>query len=133
MVEGDDGLWIYGVRPAAIADVGATLLETFTNFKQRYKLLLFDIAEESKTFEEFKKETERFFYELDDEQENRWMAAVQAIRSGEVVPGEPFSKLPRIPPERRPAQITVECLSDESRPFKPADNAIDTYMIPMAA
>ena len=131
--EEDGRWWMYGVRPGAIADAGSTLLETFTNFKERYKLFLFDVAEESKNFEEFKKEVERFFYELDDDQENRWMAAVQAIRSGDVVPEEPFSTLPRIAPERRPAQITVERLSDEARRFKPGDNAIDTYMIPMAA
>ena len=68
LMQKEDGKWwMYGVRPAAIAESGTTPQEAFQNFRTRYKEVLFDIAEEQRTFATFKKEVERFFYEPDHE------------------------------------------------------------------
>lgn len=132
MVKERDGKWwIYGVRPGAIADYGSTPQEAYLRFKNRYKEVLFDIAEESKDFDAFRKEVERFYYEPDPTEEERWEKAFEAIRSGKVKPEPPFSELPKQAPEIRPTQITVERLDHlKGQRFTPSDNIPDTYSIP---
>ena len=133
MAEEDGKWWMYGVRPGAIAEVGKTPEETFLLFRNRYKEVLFDVASECKTFDDFKKEVERFFYEPDTVEEKRWEDAVACIRLGNLVPPPPFDSLPKIEPERRPTQITVERLDGVSKRFMPSDNVPDTYLVPLAA
>jgi hypothetical protein len=127
MVREDDAWWMYGVRPGAIAETGQTPQETFMRFRNAYKTVLFDIAEESGDFEAFKKEVERFYYEPDDEEEHRWMEAFLDLRSGRVEPEAPFSSLPKESPETRPSQIAVECLTADGTRFTPTDNIPDLY------
>src|SRR5271167_4643338 len=67
--EEDGKWWMYGVRPAAVAESGCTVDEAFLRFRQAHTEVLFDIAQESKNFDEFRAEVERFFNEGDiDEQ-----------------------------------------------------------------
>ena len=128
MVHEDDAWWIYGVRPGAIAETGETPQEAFLRFRNTYKLALFDIAAESENFDAFKKEAERFYYEPDNEEERRWTAAFQDLRSGKVQPEAPFASLPIEAPETRPTQITVERLdATSSTRFTPTDNVPDLY------
>jgi hypothetical protein len=127
MVKEDDGKWwMYGVRPAAIAESGDTVQEAFLHFRNRYTEVLFDMAQEYRTFDSFKKEVERFFFESDEADERRWDEALAAIRGG-AQPPEPFSTLPRAIPETQPSQITVEQLDTEGRIFRPTDNVRDTF------
>src|ERR1039457_2003600 len=50
----DDGKWwMYGVRPAGLAESGNTPEETFLRFRGRYKEILFDLAEENHNFNGF--------------------------------------------------------------------------------
>jgi hypothetical protein len=127
MVEEDDGKWwMYGVRPAAIAESGDTVQEAFLHFRNRYTEVLFDMAQEYRTFDSFKKEVKRFFYEADEEEERRWDDALLAVRGSDQPPPEPFSQLPRAHPENQPTHITVEQLDTEGRVFRPTDNVRDT-------
>ena len=130
----DDVWWMYGVRPAAIADSGGTIEEAFARFRNRYKEVLFDFAQESRDFEHFKAAVEQFFYEADadGEDERLWEEALKQIRATNCAPPEPFSKLPREYPESKPSQITVERLNRADARFKPSDNITDTYSVPMA-
>lgn len=135
MLEEDEKWWMYGVRPGAIAESGGSPQETFLRFRNRYKEILFDIADEHRTFDTFKQEVERFFYEPDAEEERRWEDAVTAIRSGNgnLTPPASFSDLPREAPENRPTGITVERLDGVSKRFMPSDNVPDRYSLPAAA
>ena len=133
MIQEDGQWWMYGVRPGALAEVGGTPQETFLRFRNRYKEILFDIASECKSFEEFKAEVERFFYEPDADEERRWEDAVACIRSGNIIPPPPFSELPKEAPETRPSLIAVERLDGVSKRFMPTDNVSDTYLVPIAA
>jgi hypothetical protein len=133
ILEEDGKWWMYGVRPAAIAESGYTPQEAFLRFRNTYKEVLFDIADEHRTFEALKQEVERFFYEPDPEEERRWEDAVIAIRSGNIIPPLPFSDLPREAPENRPTQITVGRLDGEHKRFMPSDNAPDMYFLPPEA
>jgi len=119
--------WMYGVRPGAISETGETPQETFLRFRNAYRAILFDIAEEAVDFDSFKKEAERFYQEPDNEEEGRWIEAFQAIRSGKVEAEAPFSSLQKIAPETRPTQMTVECLNAQGARFTPADNVPDLY------
>jgi len=127
MVYDDEGWWLNGVRPGGLAETGETPQETHLRFRNTYKAVLFDIAEEFGDFDGFKREVERFFYEPDDEEERRWTEAVQAARSGKVEPEPPFASLPKEPPESRPSQVSVERL-DASKRFTPSDNIPDLYI-----
>lgn len=128
MRQEDDGKWwMYGVRPAGIAESGITVEETFSRFRNRYKETLFDIAQESDDFDAFKAEVERFFYE-GDEDEQLWEDALKAIRAGGIAPPEPFSDLPREKPEFKPSQIAVERLDRADKRFVASDNVTDTYL-----
>ena len=129
MIKENDEWWMYGVRPGAIAETGKTPQETYLRFRNRYKQILFDIAGECRTFEAFKQETERFFYEPDEEEERRWEDAVAAIRSGELTKPAALSELPGgEAPETRPSQITVERLDGQRKRFMPTDNVPDIYI-----
>ena len=125
--------WMYGVRPGAIAETAATAQELLLRFPNRYREIVFDIASECRTFDLFKEEVERFFYEPDPEEERRWEDAVAHIRSSNLAPPPPFSNLPREAPETRPSQIAIERLDGVSKRFMPTDNVSATYLVPMAA
>jgi len=134
MRQEDGAWWMYGVRPSAIAESGETIEEAFSRFRNRYKEVLFDMAQENHDFDQFKKAVEEFFYEpdRDSEDERLWEEALKAIRSANCAAPEPFAKLPREAPESKPSQITVERLNREDARFRPSDNITDTYSVPMA-
>jgi hypothetical protein len=127
MVHEDEAWWIYGVRPGALAETGQTPQEAFLRFRNTYKTVLFDIAAESEDFDGFKRETERFYHEPDNEEERRWVEAFQDLRSGKVQPEAPFTSLPMEPPETRPTQIAVERLDAATTRFTATDNIPDLY------
>ena len=129
----DDGKWwMYGVRPAALAESGNTVEEAFLHFRSRYKEVLFDMAQEANSFDDFRKEVESFFYEVDvdAEDERLWENALKAIRAGNVTPPDEFSRLERKSPESTPSQITIEQLNDTGKRFVASDNVRDSYSIP---
>jgi hypothetical protein len=133
MVHEDDKWWMYGVRPAAFAESGETPQETLLNFRNAYREILFDIADERSSFEAFKQEVERFFHDPDPEEERRWDDALKATRSGGFTPPPPLDALERVVAETRPPKITVERLDVPNRRFMPSDNVPDTYLLPKAA
>ena len=129
MIQEDDGKWwLYGVRPGAIAESGEHPDETFLRFRNRYKETLFDIAEESKTFEDFKAEVERFYYQPDSLEENRWEQAFRTARAQCLeTPPEPFSTLPIESPEEYPSGIAIERMDGQHKRIQPSDNVSDSY------
>ena len=134
MVMEDGEHWMYGVRPGAISETADSPQALLLRFRNRYKEVLFDIANECRTFELFKQEVERFFHEPDSEEERRWEDAVNKIRSENLAPPKELSHLPTESPETRPSQITVERLDGiANKRFMPTDNVPDTYVAPMAA
>lgn len=100
MRQEDDKWWMYGVRPAAIAESGETIEEAFSRFRNSYKEVLFDLAQQIIRFDDFKTAVEQFFYETDEdgEDERLWEEALR-VRATNCTPPEPFAKLPREAPE----------------------------------
>src|SRR5262249_6084949 len=123
----DDGRWwVYGVRPAAIAESGETPQEAFLRFRNTYKNVLFDFAEGSAAYENFGEAVEASYHQPHQEEEERWTEAFRALRSGEVKPEPPFfSTLPKEDPDKRPTQISVERLDKANTRYTAADNVTD--------
>lgn len=129
--EDDHKWWMYGVRPAGIAASGDNIEDAFLRFRGRYKEILFDIAQETQTFEDFAAQVERFFNEsdADNQDELAWERALSVIRSGACAPPTPFANLPRWAPETNPSFIKVERVDAEAKDIRlmPSDNVADTY------
>jgi len=126
--EEDGKWWMYGVRPAAIAESGGTVDEAFLRFRQAHTHVLLDIVKESKNFDEFRTEVERFFNESDVD-EQAWEEALKVVRDRHVAPPEAFAELPRQSPDSRPTRIEVERLDGKITPFTVSDNVTITYSI----
>jgi hypothetical protein len=130
----DDKWWVYGVRPAPIAESGETPQEAFLRFRNSYKNVLFGFAGCSTKYENFREAVEQFYHQPDQEEEKRWVAAFCAIRSGEVKPEPPFfSALPKEDPDTRPTQIAVERLDKENTRYTSTDNVTDYCAMAKAA
>lgn len=136
-LDNEDGRWwVYGVRPGAIAETGTTPEEAFLRFRNTYKNLLFDFAAEAAHYEAFREAVESFYYQKDQEEENRWQSAFMAIRTGDVKPDERFlANLPKEAPETRPTGIVVERLDAQNARYNPTDNVPDycSFALPVAA
>ncbi|MFZ3217245.1 MAG: hypothetical protein WA192_14405 [Candidatus Acidiferrales bacterium] len=132
--ENDGKWWMYGVRPGAIAESGTTPEEAFLRFRNAYKNLLFDFAEEAVNFDFFKRSVEQFYAQPDKDEEAAWLGAFNALRSGKAIPDEPFfARIPKEDPERRPTQITVERLDKDNTRYSPTDNVPDYVAGPKLA
>jgi len=129
--EGDQ--WgMYGVSPAGIAETGQTPNETFKSFRERYRMALYDIAAEVTSFAAFKAEVESFFREGDEGEEKLWWEAHRLLRSGEVVPEEPFSGLKKLTPGDCPDMLEIVQLDkQDQKTFTPNDNVPDMYIMPV--
>jgi len=126
--EEDGKWWMYGVRPAALAESGCTVDEAFLRFRQAHSQVLLDLVQESKNFDEFRAEAERFFNETDSD-EQAWEDALKVVRNHHIAPPEAFAKLPRQSPDTRPARIEVERLDGTIKPFTASDNVTVTYSV----
>lgn len=84
LVDEGDGYWMYGVNPGALAGGGTTPGEAQLEFRQTYTTVLFDIAAEADSFEEFKAQVVQFFFVVDDVTAAEWEAAVEEVRQGRV-------------------------------------------------
>ena len=134
MVEEDGKWWMYGVRPSAIAESGENPGEAFLRFRTSYKNVLFDFAEGAADYKGFRDTVEGFYLQPHQEEENRWMDAFRAIRTGEVAPEPPFfSGLPKEDPLTRPAQISVERLDKPTARYTSSDNVTDNLLMAKAA
>ena len=124
--------WMVGVRPAAIAEKGDSPGGAYVDFRRAFTAVLYDAAAVAVGFDAFKAEVERFFYERDETEEQRWNAAGEAIRSGAVTPEPPFAALPREAPQARPVAISVDRI-DGQQSFTANDNVLDSYALSAAA
>lgn len=110
MREEPDGFWIDGVNPGAVCAGGASRDEALLKFRENYRSILYDSAAMCSSFEEFKQEVERFFWEVTPGEPEAWVLAVEDLRAN---PGKAGDWLPVRQNYEAPS-IKVVCLSQES-------------------
>lgn len=108
LVSHDDegGYWVDGVTPPAIADGSAEgQSEALHAFRNRYTLVLFDIAHEADDFENFDKRVREFFYAEDTRASMAWSKLREEVRAGRVLVDELPKVHDEFPPEVRVSRI----------------------------
>ena len=80
MRQEEDGFWIDGVNPGALAEGGSTRDEALLKFRESYREVLADMAVCAASFDEFRAEVERFFYQETPGEAEAWLAAAAALR-----------------------------------------------------
>ena len=116
--EGEKDFWLYGVDPGALAAGGETGAEAHFRFVQEFKTVLFDIAEDARNFDEFRREVEKFFYESNEAMLEAWQTAVQEVKDGRGAPTD----MPRKPAET-PVSVVVSQLDMSA--LNTSDNALE--------
>jgi hypothetical protein len=84
LTEEESDYWVEGVNPGGIAARGDNPSEALAEFCSEYRVVLFDIAAEARSLEEFKTGVERFFNDTSPTAAREWEAAVDEVRSGKV-------------------------------------------------
>ncbi len=67
VVPEEDGVWLFGVHPGGIAAGGVDFGDALNYYTCAMIQVLEDFAEQFHTFDAFKEEVERFFYQCDAE------------------------------------------------------------------
>jgi hypothetical protein len=80
----DEEIWFYGVNPGGIAAPGESPDAAGAAFRSTFRNALSDFAATANTFEDFRREVERFFAETNAPTEIEWNSAVAAVREGKI-------------------------------------------------
>ncbi len=113
--EEDGEWWIYGVKPGALAESGSDIPEAMRSFRQAFRTVLVDFAEEEADFDGFRARVETFFRETDSETDSDWEKAREEVRAGNISLGE----LPKV------AQVTTPVINVQKLELAPTVNRID--------
>lgn len=113
-IEEEGGVWIYGVEPGGLAAEGSDPKEALEAFRQTFTKVLRDFAAECGRYADFAAAVEGFFGAINHPNEQDWLDAVAAVRSGALdLPG-----VRREPAESsRFVQVTEEHRADPKREF----------------
>jgi predicted RNase H-like HicB family nuclease len=84
MAEEDGAFWVEGVNPGGFAANGNSPSEAVAEFCTAFRAVLFDIAHDARSFEEFSEEVSRFFNETSPPALAEWEEAVRQVRAGAV-------------------------------------------------
>ena len=112
----DGSTWMYGVNPGALAEEGNDMKSAYANFREALAGVLFDLAEESGSFEEFRAAAQFFYEATDAESVAEWEEARQAIREGADPNLDPGLDLRRETGDSGPDFEVVEVLPSNISP-----------------
>lgn len=117
--EADGEVWLYGVQPGGFAGGGKDYAEACREFKKSYLSILFDIAAEASTFEDFRAQVHGIFDAVNRPNVAAWETALASVRSESTS----IEGLPSVKAESRPPKLTVDCLEKPS--MRPQVNQFD--------
>ncbi len=83
--EDSEETWITGVAPVGLAGGGVDRTAAFTDFRKAWAEVLFDIANESITFDAFQRQCEEFLASSMDSMTTEWQAALEEVRRTKYV------------------------------------------------
>jgi len=84
LTDEDGEFWVEGVNPGGFAAGGKSPNEALAEFSTAFRAVLFDIASDAKSFEEFKSEVRKFFEDTNGPALREWEEAVRAVRAGQI-------------------------------------------------
>ena len=80
----DNEHWVYGVQPGSFAATGDDPTDAFTAYRESFRNVLFDLADEAESSQDFKKAVKRMFSEVNSLREQEWKSAVEEVRAGKL-------------------------------------------------
>ncbi|MEM7049607.1 MAG: hypothetical protein AAF604_08110 [Acidobacteriota bacterium] len=86
--ESDGAFWVDGVNPGAVCAGGATKDEALLRFREVYRDVLVEAASRAESFEEFRSELERFFWEVTPGDPEEWHEAAERLRKDNGLCGD---------------------------------------------
>jgi hypothetical protein len=117
----DDGeFWMYGVNPGGMAEHGATPEAAYGAFRQFFKGILLDMAEESANFTDFCAKVDAYMKDTCTEDAAAWEAARAARRAGQSADGV-FHNSPKVLEAGEPRLVECEDLTKPTLPQPKAE------------
>lgn len=95
MTQEDDSWVMTGVQPGCFSEDGDTFEETRLRFRDAFKGIVFDIAEESANYDSFKAALEEILSQPNERAREVWDAAVDAVRQDTIALAEEIQGLER--------------------------------------
>lgn len=81
----DEGeVWLEGINPGGFAAKGQNPSEAVAEFCSAFRAVLFDIASDATTFQNFRDEAQRFFDDTNTAALRDWQEAVERVRAGQI-------------------------------------------------
>ena len=80
----DDEHWVYGVQPGSFAATGDDPADALRAYRQSFRNVLIDLAEESESSAAFEAAVKEMFFDVNILREEEWLAAVDEVRRGKV-------------------------------------------------
>jgi hypothetical protein len=82
--ETETEFWLEGVNPGGLSARGATSAEALAEFQVAFRTILSDIAADSPSFDDFRREVKAFFEQVSPTLLAEWEAAVEEVRAGRI-------------------------------------------------
>jgi len=120
LAEEGDGFWMYGVQPGGIAGGGLDRGMAFCRFRESYNSVLFDIASEAATFDEFRSQVREFFNQINRPNLAIWTDCLDEVRRTNLS----LKGLERVDADELTPELTV--FKVDASQTSPADNHIDS-------
>jgi predicted RNase H-like HicB family nuclease len=84
LVDENGDYWIEGINPGGFAANGRSPSEALAEFGSALRAVLFDIASDAGSFQDFHDEVQRFFEETNVPALRDWEEAVQRVKAGQL-------------------------------------------------
>jgi hypothetical protein len=110
-------VWVTGVAPAGFAGGGLDRTSAIADFRKGWTVILFDIACESTSYEDFQAKSRTFLESSVDDMTEHWEAARAAIRGS----GYAKESMPTASKEEQVVEIEIVDLTQ----YAPRDNEFD--------
>lgn len=79
-----DEHWIYGIQPGGFAATGDDSADALMAYRQSFRNVLIDLAEEAESSRDFEAAVEKMFFDVNFVREREWNSAVDQVRAGIV-------------------------------------------------
>jgi hypothetical protein len=116
MRQEEEGYWIDGVLPGAVSAGGRSKDEALLRFRETYRMILYDYAAAAESFQDFKGEVERFFWEETPGEAEAWKEAAEELRRDKSRAGD------WLPVKTRYSEPSIGVVLLDCQKLEPAEN-----------